>query len=94
MRPKKTELPDINEKMLRELNEKLEEMGCSFRYRHNKSLLGVFVIERVIANDKFVDSAIINTTSEFTLFLEDFFKQRGINSLVFSGNSCWAAHSI
>ena len=83
----------ITKEMLTELNILLAKEGCSFRYvvckyYHDGS---INTIEREIANNKWIDSAIINTTDEFYTWLNTFFSSYGIELSYNNTRSiCWA----
>ena len=71
----------ITQDMVTVFNQKLKEMECSFKIQLDKAGVGICnnpSCEIVPANSKFIETSIINVTDEFYKFLEDFFKERGI----------------
>ena len=64
----------IPEEILNEFNKKLEESGCIFRlYQCDERFYGIEPVDRT-----FLSSYILNPSKEFRVFIEEFFKNRGI----------------
>lgn len=83
----------ITEEMVVKLNRELLQIGCCFTFEFCAfGMLGNTKIELVPLNDKFIHSSIINPTDEFYSYLENFFKQEGIEELSYNntGSIIWA----
>lgn len=81
----------ITPEMVKELNETLRKMGCSFKYR----IISDGCIERTMATDVFIHpeyNSNIIVTDKFYEFLEEFFSTKyGIHlSYNNTGSICWA----
>lgn len=84
----------ITDTMVNELNDELNARGCAFRYNTMAFAVDDNVrIVRVPMSDIFLSSAILNCTAEFYEFLDNFFRERGINKLSYNndGSICWSA---
>lgn len=70
----------ITQEMLDALNEELLAKGCLFRYivRRRNDDGTIETIERVLCNDTWISSSIINATDEFYEWFEKFFREYGI----------------
>lgn len=83
----------ITQKMLDVLNEELLAKGCIFRYEvKNRNEDGsINTIHRVLPDNTWIDSYIINATEDFYKWFEEFFKEYGIEiSYNNTGSICWA----
>ena len=68
----------ITTKMVHEFNSILCSDGAVFRIWLKDGTYGNPSAEIVPANNKYIDSYIINPTKEFYSLLEDFFEEKGI----------------
>lgn len=83
----------ITQKMLDVLNEELLAKGCIFRYEvKNRNEDGsINTIHRVLPDNTWIDSYIINATEDFYKWFEEFFKEYGIEISYNNTKSiCWA----
>ena len=68
----------ITEEMVKEFNQSLQVMNCSFRLTLRSGINGNNNYDIVIANDMFIQSCILNLTDKFYETLENFFAKYGI----------------
>lgn len=68
----------ITLKMVHEFNSILSSDGAVFRIELQDGTSGNPIATIVPANDKYIDSYIINPTDEFYSLLDDFFKEKEI----------------
>lgn len=69
---------NITKEMICEFNRSLKDLGCSFRIKYTEDIISSPCGEIVIANDLFVNSAIINLSDRFYKTLDYYFEKRGI----------------
>ena len=68
----------ITLKMVHEFNSILSSDGAVFRIELQNGTLNNPIATIVTANDKYIESYIINPSREFYSLLDDFFKEKGI----------------
>lgn len=78
----------ITKDMVRELNELLAEVGCIFKFEFCDREINP-VIEVVPKSSAYLDSYVINLTSEFYEVLKEFFAQKGITLACNNTGSTW-----
>lgn len=84
----------LNKEIVLELNTRLANDGCGFRYELLPDMLASPAMKITLPNSKFVDSTIINLTKEGFDFVESFLKSKGIEvvccnndgSIIWSGD--------
>lgn len=80
----------ITKEMVIEFNQKLEDLGCSFKLSHEKiGQTENYECKIVPASDLYIKDANIGLTKEFYEMMEKFFKSKGVNEL--SYNNTWSA---
>lgn len=67
----------ITKEMVTEFNLLLLKVGCIFKLEFRSGIVANDM-RVVVANDTYIDSAIINPNKEFYDLLETFFKEKGI----------------
>lgn len=85
----------ITEEMVKEFNQSLQVMNCSFRLVLRSGISGNNNCDIVIANDMFIQSCILNLTDKFYETLENFFTKYGIE-LTYNntGSTFWSKNGF
>lgn len=86
---------NITEEMVKEFNQSLKTMNCSFRLALRNGINGNNNCDIVIANDMFIQSCILNLTDKFYETLENFFAKYGIElSYNNTGSTFWSKNGF
>ena len=85
----------ITEEMVKEFNQSLKTMNCSFRLALRGGINGNNNCDIIIANDMFIQSCILNLTDKFYETLENFFTKYGIElSYNNTGSTFWSKNGF
>lgn len=85
----------ITEEMVKEFNQSLKTMNCSFRLALRGGINGNNNCDIIIANDMFIQSCILNLTDKFYETLENFFAKYEIElSYNNTGSTFWSKNGF